>query len=76
MEAKLIEITLGEDICRKLKGLYFADIPWIDCHQDVAKKFSALKVVARRFYVGLTETQMLEELARYQNQDIADAYSV
>lgn len=73
-EAKLHEIILGETVCEKLKALYFEKTPWQDCYKAVARKFSELKVIARKFYVDKTELEMLKELSRYTAKDIEDAF--
>lgn len=68
------EIILGTPICEKLKVIYFSDIPWVNCYRDVAAKFIALKAIARRFYVDKTNVEVLNELIKYSDQDIYDAF--
>lgn len=73
--AKLREITVGEMICEKLYSLYFSTTPWAVCYALVAKKFSALKIIARKFYSDKSEIDMLIELNKYSIDDIADAFA-
>lgn len=68
-------VTLGETVCAKLRDIYFANIPWIDCHTDVAARFTHLKIIARNFYTDKSEHEMLIELNKYSQQDILDAFS-
>lgn len=75
-EAKLIEITLGESICEKLKLLYFRDAPWPDCVGKVAAKFSALKVRGRQFYIGKSDVDILRELIKYSTSDIDEMFHI
>lgn len=65
---------LGERVCEKLKDIYFKDILWIDCHKDVAFKFTHLKRIAKHFYVDKSLTDVLKELIKYSDQDIKDAF--
>lgn len=74
MEAKYQVITLGESICDRMKTIYFKYVNWSDCHQDVAKKFSELKKIMRKFYAGQTDEEILSKLITYSNQDIIDAF--
>ena len=74
MEAKYPEITLGENICIKLKEIYFKDIPWVECYREVAKKLSELKVIGKKFYVDKNIIEVLTELNKYSHQDIIDAF--
>lgn len=67
------EVVLGEMVCSKLKNIYFSNIPWIKCHQDVAIKFTNLKDAARKFYKEKTEIEMLTELSKFSREDIQDA---
>ncbi len=75
MEARYQEITIGEQICKKLKDIHFNDVPWSECYKDVAEKFSALKVIARKFYANKDELEMLKELAKYSIMDIKEMYN-
>lgn len=76
MEAKYPEITLGEPVCEKLKDIFYPDKHWSSCVYAVANKFSALKVIARKFYTGKTELEMLRELSRYTKEDIIDSMGI
>jgi len=74
MEAKFQEITLGETVCAKLKIMYFKDTHWSKCVDDVAKKFTQLKAIARKFYIDKSELEMLKEISRYSKEDIIQAF--
>jgi DNA topoisomerase IB len=74
MEAKYSEITLGSTICEKLKAIYHSDDSWIDCHNQVAAKFSNLKRIMRKFYTDKDDLDILKELIRYENKDIEDIF--
>jgi hypothetical protein len=75
-EAKMVEITLGESICEKLKVLYFKDVPWADCVGRVAAKFSALKARGRQFYVGQSDVDILRELIKYSTNNLEEMFHV
>jgi hypothetical protein len=74
MEAKYPEITLGEPVCSKLKDIYFKDIPWSQCHRQVASKFTALKEIITKFYADRTRIDALKELILYSDKDIMDVF--
>lgn len=76
MEAKYPEITLGEPICIKIKEIFYPNIPWPDCYRKVADKFTELKHIARKFYAGKDIIEILQELNKYNQEDIADMFHV
>lgn len=63
-------------MCEKLKDIYFKEISWSECHREVAKKFSELKKIMRKFYSGQSDEDILAKLITYSNQDIIDAFSL
>lgn len=67
-------VTFGETVCEKLKIIYFEKQSWKECHQEVVDKFTQLKKIARKFYVGKSELEMLQELSRFSFQDLEDAF--
>lgn len=75
MEAKYPEINLGATICEKLKQIYFSDKPWIDCHKDVATKFTEMKRMMRKFYTDKTDREILKELIKYDTMDIEEIFN-
>ena len=75
MEAKLPEITLGETVCRKLKDIYFSEMPWISCYRDVAIKLTELKRLAKAFYADKNDLEVLKELIKYSDTDIVEAFN-
>ena len=68
-------IELGAKVCKTLKVTYFADIPWSECHNQVADKFTALKKILRRLYEGKEDKVLLEEISNYSSQDIVDIFT-
>ena len=77
-QAKLDEIEIGAEICKKLKTVYFEGLAWSDACSRVAEKFSILK----RIYRGLipeseehTDMEMLLTLSKYSLYDIEDIFS-
>ena len=75
MEAIHPEIILGSTICEQLKAIFHTESAWSECHQDIAKKFTELKVKARKFYSGKADIEILKELQRYAKEDITDMMS-
>ena len=65
-------ITLGETVCRKLRNIYYREIPWIECHKLVAEKYSYLKKQAFKFYGDKDELDVCKELAKYLPAEIEE----
>lgn len=74
IEPRYPEINLGATICEKLKVIYFSETPWPQCYKDVAKKFTELKIIMRKFYADRSELYMLKELAQYSSQDLEECF--
>jgi hypothetical protein len=72
MDAIYPEILLGEAICEKLKYIYHTDEHWSKCYIQIAKRFTDLKRIARKFYCDKDEIGMLQELVKYSDKDIQD----
>ena len=68
------EIILGANVCERLKNIYFKEMNWIDCYRNIAVKFSFLKSISKRFDIDKSNLQVLNELIKYSNQDILDAF--
>lgn len=68
------EVELGALVCKKLKVIYFNETPWVSCYRDVADKFTALKAIARKFYINKSNIEIINELLKYNDQDILDAF--
>jgi len=75
MDAINPEIILGEMICSKIKEVYHPDKSWSDCYKEIAQKFTILKQISRKFYTDKEDKDILTELAKYSNQDIADIFN-
>lgn len=76
MEAKYQETILGENICKKIKYIYFHGYRWEDCNKQVAFKFSMLKKSLRYFYsIDSTENniELLKKVMTFTNEDIKQA---
>ena len=69
------EITLGETVCRKLKDIYFSEMPWISCYRDVAIKLTELKRLAKAFYADKNDLEVLKEFIKYNNMDILEVFN-
>jgi len=67
-------IELGARVCKRLKVIYFSEKAWVDCHEEVALKFTALKQIAKKFYGDKEELEVLRELAKYTDDGIKDAF--
>lgn len=76
MESAHHEIALGTPICEKLYEIYFYESKWPDCYRDVARKYSDLKSIAKKFYVGKDRYWIAKELIGYTNQDIIEAFKM
>lgn len=64
----------GETLCEMLKVIYFKDIHWSDCYKLVAKKFTDLKQIAKKFYTDKDDLAILRELNKYSTKDIQDMF--
>ncbi len=76
MEAKYPDITLGQTICEKLKVIYFSDKSWVESHGAVARKFTELKLIMRKFYADKQDIDILKELIKYDTMDIEDIFNL
>lgn len=74
MDAIREEIELGARICSRLKNIYFKDTAWINCYKLIASKFTFLKNKARKFYPDKTSIEIIQELLKYKDQDLMDAF--
>ena len=74
MEAKYPEITLGEPICIQLKQMYFPETPWPECYRQIADRLTELKKIARKFYVGKDNCEILKEIIKYSDDDIREMF--
>ena len=66
-------ITLGSQVCAKLRTIYFSNEKWVVCYRSVADLFGNLKHEARKFYPDKNEVELLQELTKYSTNDITDA---
>lgn len=77
--AKYDEIDLGENICRMIKKLYFADQSWEKCNKAVSEKFTDFKKIMRKFH-GFPDwshnVELLKMVKDYTEQDVMDVFSV
>lgn len=73
MEAKYPMITLSELIVEKIKTIYFPDMPWPECYKDVARHFSTLKGILRKFFVDKSDIEILKAISKFTYDDIKDA---
>lgn len=69
------QINLGSPVCEKIKQIYYANEPWIDCYKKVSGKFTQLKDIAKNFYTDKDDKQILMELVKYTNDDIKDCFT-
>ena len=73
MESVHQQVILGAAICDKLRDFYFKDIPWVECCQEVAVKYTDLKKLSRKFFIDKTDVEILIEVNKYSTSDIGDA---
>lgn len=76
MDAVIPEINFGTSICEKLKNIYFSEKPWNECYKEVAKKFTELKIHARKFYFDKNDIEILSELLKYGQDDIKEMFHI
>jgi len=43
---------------------------------DIAKRFTNLKHIARKFYIGMPEEAILKELSKYTEQNIIEMFDM
>jgi hypothetical protein len=63
-------------VCEKLKVIYFKDLPWVDCYKSIAQRFTELKSIARKFYMDKNEFEILQELSKYTERGISEAFEI
>jgi hypothetical protein len=66
------EVNLGEQICLKIKHIYFANTAWNACYRKVGDKLIEIKAKARKCLAGMTEIEMLQILRNFSTNDIKD----
>lgn len=69
-----IEIGLGVEICLRLKVLFYKADKWEDCHEDIARRFSALKKKASSLSAGSEIAQILNLLIECDDDDIENMF--
>lgn len=74
MEAKYLEIRLGETICKRLKEIYHHEEPWSECYRKIADEFTELKKNMRKFYPEKDNVAIIKELITYSDEDIKDLF--
>ncbi len=67
-----IIINLGAPICQKLKDIFFPNETWFKSYKEVSKKFTELKVLARKFFSGKSDVEILQELGKYSTEDLME----
>lgn len=63
------EINIGEELCIKLKRMYYKDTLWVDCHHKISADLTTIKKNAKKFY-SLSST--LEALKKIRNVGVED----
>lgn len=64
-------IDEGAEICNRLKKIY-PDQSWM----KIAKNFTKLKQVARKYHEGLDDLKLVRALLSYKDQDLIDALEI
>ena len=76
MSQILQEITLGENICQKLKEIYFKDIEWSKCYLEVAKKLTTVKQKMRKLHNTTDTLAVLKLLQKFTPEDLKEVLDI
>lgn len=75
--ADLLRIRVfGEEVCEKLKMMYFAEIPWPECYMAIAGILTQLKKVIRVYYPQQDEVENMRKLRKFTADDIKEALAL
>lgn len=66
------QVALGEQICIKLKQLYYPEATNFDSYRSVAGKLTELKKKARLVLTHMTEIEILKQLRNFTTEDIKE----
>jgi hypothetical protein len=67
------EMSLGEPCISKIKKLFFPDMPWdVKLCWKIGENLAIIKQTMRKFYPDLTESERLEILHGFSDQDYLD----
>lgn len=66
------QVVLGEQVCIKLKQIYWPDKTWDESYRDVAGKLTLLKQKARLLLKHMDEVEMLKTLRGFGHDDIKE----
>ncbi|HMH11460.1 MAG TPA: hypothetical protein VK553_12155 [Candidatus Nitrosopolaris rasttigaisensis] len=67
------EITLGEEVCLRLKSIYFSHVHWAECVNEVANMFTKLKKIGRIYHPDLKNDELIKCFRKWTNEDIKEA---
>jgi hypothetical protein len=66
------QVALGEQICVKLKHIYYPETTGFDSYRAVAEKLTELKKKARLVLTHMTEVEILKQLRNFTTEDIKE----
>jgi len=66
------EITLGENVCEKIKDIYYPNEDWSKVLNEVAKKYYKLKILIQVSMKQQNEIEVLKLINYMDDNDIRD----
>ena len=76
MEAEYTEIELGADVCRRIKDIYYPNIHWSDCHNDIVTKFGLFKKIMKKIYPDDNIIDILKKVHKFDTLDIQEVFGM
>jgi hypothetical protein len=70
------EINLGQSACSKIRNIYFSDKKWVECHNEVAKKFTLFKKILGKMQPDREIVEILKEVHHFDTLDIQEVFSM
>lgn len=67
------EITLGEEICDRLRRIYHPSAEKAQSYKAIAKLYSEIRRVAKIYYPELTDVERLKQIRGWSDNDIQEA---
>jgi hypothetical protein len=72
-EPRLNEITLGEEICEKLRNIYFPEKKNQEVYKHLARGLATMKTIASVYYPDLPLVERLKKIRSWTEDDIKEA---
>lgn len=70
------EIELGARVCDQIKNIYYSNISWYECHNDIVKQFGMFKRIMKNIYPEESILEILKKVQKFDTLDIQEVFSM